>query len=1444
MSSYSLTGNPGRSVHCIRYSNTPESIAKVSIHYKVAPFMNAKRSPDQTPQPNSTDAAPTIEQQDPECELFPVVGIGASAGGLEAFSQLLSNLPRDTGMAFVLIQHLDPNQKSLLREILSRTTLMPVVEVLDGMAVEPNCVYVIVPNTKMVIQQGVLKLTPREKNRGMVMPVDAFLLSLAEERGSKAIAIVLSGGDSDGARGLEAVKGAGGITFAQCESSAKVSRMPNTAVATGQVDFILPPAEIAEELAKISRHPYVAEPSSPQTVASVPQGETALQAIFTLLRTATRVDFTLYKHTTLRRRIQRRMVLYKLENLADYVTYLRSHPAEVQALYDDVLINVTSFFRDPEAFETLKSKVFPVIAQEQGTRNLPLRIWVAGCSTGEEAYSIAICLLEFCEHHAIKPQIQIYATDISDLAIEKARTGFYKQSMVADVSPERLQRFFIQVEGGYQISKSVRELCVFARQNLCSDPPFSRIDLISCRNVLIYLGAALQKKILPVFHYGLKTTGFLMLGTSETTGEASDLFTLVDKKHKIYSRKLTSARLTLDLIGNKFAGETPNPEPRMNQNPGNDLDLQQEADRIVLERYSPVGIIINQDLEILHFRGQTSPYLEPAPGRATLNLIKMAKEGLKLELRTALHQAKKRGVLVRKEGLQIREGEQVREVNIDVIPFNVRGWEERYFLVLFVEAAIPQSIEMGVGETKTGRGKPTIYQQEIDRLNQELGTTKEFLRSIIEEQEATNQDLRAANEEILSSNEELQSSNEELETAKEEIQATNEELNTINDELHRRNFESMQVSSDLQNLISSTNMPILILGSDLCIRRFTPSGMSLLNLIPTDVGRPLRDINHTLNLSDLESQVLEVINTLRTKEQEVQDQEGHWYDLRIRPYRTIDHKIDGAVVMLVDIDALKRSMEQLEYSRNYAQAIVETVREPLIVLDKDLRVVTANQSFYRMFQVATAETEQRLIFELGHGEWNIPGLREMLEEILPQDTQLADFEVEQDFDQIGYKIMRLNARTMTQPENCKSILLAIEDITEQKRLEAELTQTLIQEQLARSQAEAANRAKDEFLSMVSHELRTPLSTILTWTQLLRMKEFDAARLDRALETIERSARAQTQLIEDLLDIARITSGKFCLNTQPLDLASMIGAAIEAIHVSAEAKQIQIRSRIEPLPEPIVGDLTRLQQVIWNLLTNAIKFTPAGGRVEVTLESQSAGAQITVSDTGCGISADFLPYVFDRFRQADSSQTRSSSGLGLGLTIVRHLVELHGGTVRVESPGVGQGATFTVRLPLRGNLNPGFPLCAGESDSPTPETEVSGEEMPSLVGVRVLVVDDEAQSRELFTTVLEHYGATVTAVASAREAIATLTTSPRDYDLLLSDISMPGEDGYSLMRQVRELSAAAGGGIPAIALTALVRDQDQTKAIAAGFQRHLAKPVAPLQLALAVATLVGDPERLG
>ena len=1221
------------------------------------------------------------KQQNNQNELFPVVGIGASAGGLEAFTQLLSHLPIDTGMAFVIIQHMLPTQESVLSEILARSTQMPVHEITDGMPVAPNKVYVIPSNVSMTIDRGVLKLKPRGRARGMFMSVDIFLVSLAAERGNQAIGVVLSGGDGDGAQGLKAIKAAGGITFAQCEGSAQVSSMPNTAVATGQVDFILTPEKIAQKIAEIGRHPYIAARPATESTTSEDaiESKDAMATIYSLLRAATGVDFTHYKQTTLKRRMQRRMLLYKLERMEDYAEYLQNTPTEVTALYHDIFIHVTSFFRDPESFEALSSKVFPEIVKGKSSKT-PIRIWVAGCSTGEEPYSIAICLLEFLADRGTDLPIQIYATDISENAIAHARRGFYTPAQVADISPQRLHRFFVQVEGGYQIAQPVRDLCVFAKQNLIGDPPFSRMDLISCRNVLIYLGPPLQKKVLPIFHYGLRPAGFLLLGTSETVGDFSELFALLDKKSKIYTKKLVSHWQSMDLTASNYPATPINFPPQQTESL-NEIEIEKQADSIVLNHYAPVGVVINTAREILQFRGQTNAYLEPCPGRASLNLLRMAKEGLRLELRTAIEQASQQQLPIAREGVQIRESEIVRQVTINVIPFPTGAVPKNYFLVLFRDEppipAMPAAVNNGRVNSDPLEGESL----EIARLKEELKTTKDHLQSIVLEHQAANQDLRAANEEILSNNEELQSTNEELETAKEEIQATNEELNTINDELQRRNVESTQVSNDLQNLLSTINIPILMVGGDLRIRQFTPAIEGIFNLISSDVGRCLSDITHKLIVPELEPMIVEVIRTLNLKVQEVQDREGRWYDLHIRPYRTIDHKIDGAVVMLVDINELKVSAQQLMEAKNYAETIVETVREPLLVLDLNLRAITANRSFYETFQVLPIHTEHHSIFDLGNRQWNIPQLRSLLKEILAGKTEFHDFEVEHDFEHIGHKIMQLNGRKMPPIGDTQMILLAIEDITEQKQLETERN-LRIQEQSARAAAEDANRIKDEFLSVLSHELRTPLNAMIGWAQLLRLKKFDQAKTEEALKTIERAAKAQNQLIDDILDVSRITTGQLRLNALEIELTPLVKNAMEVVRLAAEAKNLQMESRLTSLTLKVLGDPNRLQQVVWNLLSNAIKFTPAGGKIEIALDYIDGMAQIQVSDTGKGIHPNFLPYVFERFRQADSSYSRRDAGLGLGLSIVRHLVELHGGTVSAESSGEGQGATFTVRLPLR------------------------------------------------------------------------------------------------------------------------------------------------------------------
>jgi two-component system CheB/CheR fusion protein len=961
---------------------------------------------------------------------FPIVGIGASAGGLEAVTLLLRALPTKPGMAFVLVQHLDPTHESAMASLLSRITMMPVLEAKNNVSLEPDHVYIIPPNKLMEVARGRLKLSPRSNSKETYTPIDHFLKSLAEEEGGHAIGVILSGsGGSDGTQGLLAIKTAGGITLAQDEKTAKYPTMPAAAVAAGCVDFVLPPDKIARELARIAGHPYIAPEEEPPR--PMPAEEKAFEDILGTLRRQTTVDFTQYKHATLRRRVQRRMVLHKFESLKDYAGYVRSHPAEVRELFNDILIHVTGFFRDPTVFHTLRRKVLPRLLRNRPPED-PLRIWVPGCSTGEEVYSLAMAIIELLSDKKAHVAVQIFGTDINESALEKARAGFYPDGIQADVAAERLRRFFLKTEGGYRINKAVREMCIFARQNVVTDPPFSNLDLVSCRNVLIYLGSTLQRKVMPLFHYALKPTGYLLLGASETIGGSADLFALVEKQAKLYTKKATHSRPAIAFGHPPLEVAIPAPAAATG---AADLapsiaDIQKHADRIVLSQHSPAGVVINREYEVLQFRGRTGPFLEHAHGEANLSLLKMAREGLMIGLRAAVTRAMKQNVRVREESVSVKQNGGFQAVNLEVVPFQVPPGRERFYLVLF-ELTPPVAKKPGRARVLTERGRKAIESAELARMREDLASTRESLQAIIEEQEATNEELRSANEEIMSSNEELQSTNEELETAKEELQSTNEELATLNDELESRNTELEHVNNDLHNLLASVNIPIVMVGGDLRIRRFTAVAEKMLNVIPGDVGRPLTDINLKVVVPNLAQLVTEVIDSLQTRDLEAQDTDGHWWSLRVRPYKTTDNKIDGAVVALLDINVLKSSIEKVGEQRAFAEAIVNTVREPLVVLDHDLVVQNVNQSFYQSFQVKPEETLNRRIYELGNGQWDIPKLRILLEDILPQNSSFQDFTVEHVFPQIGKKKMVLNARRLTSEDGeTRLILLAIEDLTE------------------------------------------------------------------------------------------------------------------------------------------------------------------------------------------------------------------------------------------------------------------------------------------------------------------------------------------------------------------------------------------------------------------------------
>ncbi|HKF22825.1 MAG TPA: chemotaxis protein CheB [Candidatus Angelobacter sp.] len=855
-------------------------------------------------------AAPdTGQAKDPTPSVFPIVGVGASAGGLEALSEFLKAMTRKLDMAFVLVPHLDPTHESGMTDLLSKATKMRVLQVEHGMRVIPNQVYIIPPGREMTIHEGVLALATRRQMPAMV--VDIFFRSLAEDQHSNAVGVILSGTGSDGTLGLSAIKGEGGITFAQDSESAKYDGMPSSAIASGAVDVVLPPAGIAKELENIRQHPYIARGHDDKVDVLAVEGEYDLSHLFRILKQVSKIDFSDYKPATVRRRILRRMALRKISSLRKYIEYVSGHRDEAEALHQDILINVTSFFRNPEAFESLKQHVYPTLLKGRAP-NDTIRVWVPGCSTGEEAYSHAISLVEYLTDIRVDSSIQIFGTDLSDSAVQKARAGVYKESITADVSPARLRRFFNKVEGGFQISKSIRDLCVFARQNVFVDPPFSKMDVVSCRNLLIYLGPVLQRRVIPVFHYALRPAGFLMLGNTEgLLGAGAELFDMADKKNKIYSKKPVSSPVTFGFAMDRFElgkdeapiRETSEPETRKVP-----VDLQKEADRLLLAKYAPATVVVNDHLDILQTRGHTADYLELSPGKASLNLLRMARPGLLSELQKTLESARKGNAIVNRDRVQVERDGGLRLVNIEITPFKIGGSSEQNFLIVFSDTG-PNSHPAPARETAESPQSENMKDRQIEQLKQELAGTKEYLQSIIEEREATNEELQSANEEIQSGNEELQSTNEELQTSKEELESANEELNTVNEEMQHRNMQLSQLNNDLTNLLNSVNIPIVMLGPDLSVRRFTVQAEQLLGLSSVDVGRPIGNLRMKVDIDELEQRVLDVIRDIQPKQVEFKDAKGAHYTVRITPYRTSENKIEGVVLALLDVTHLKRASQ-------------------------------------------------------------------------------------------------------------------------------------------------------------------------------------------------------------------------------------------------------------------------------------------------------------------------------------------------------------------------------------------------------------------------------------------------------------------------------------------------------------------------------------------------------
>jgi two-component system CheB/CheR fusion protein len=954
----------------------------------------------------------------------PIAAVGASAGGLAPTVELIRELGAQPGIAIVVIHHLDPTHASGLVEILSRATPMPVAAATDDVRLEPNRVYVVPPNAGLLVSRGVLKVVPRVEQGGMHLPIDRFCESLALDQDGLAIGVVLSGSGFDGTAGLKAIKREGGITLAQ-DGSAAFGSMPETAITTGCVDFILPPAGIARELTRIGAHaPSFVARRSPETE------EPEYQLILAAMRRASGVDFARYKPSTIRRRIQRRLFLHGLTDLAAYAELLKRDSDELGKLCEEVLIHVTGFFREPEAFEALRTHVFPKLCENRPL-DAPIRVWIPGCSTGEEVYSISICLLEFLGETHKDPLVKIFGTDLSLAIIEKARAGRFPASIEKDVSPARLQRFFTKDEAGYQIRREVRDLCVFAKHDVTRDPPFSSMDLISCRNLMIYLGPELQDRVIALLHYALKEAGFLALGSSETV-RAFAGFSAVDGKNKIYARTSAAPRLAFDFAtpSRGFDSMQTSPpgahdRPAVSGSSG-PSDVSREADRLVLAEFAPPGVVVTGDIAIVQFRGQTGSFLEPAPGAASFDLFRMARQELRLPLRRAIDRARATHSPAREVGVELVVGEMRRTVALEVIPFAVRSTQERFFLVLFEDVTPKEAAK----EVLVAAPAPDAEPATEMALRQELASTRQYLESVIEQLEATNEELRAAHEEVVSSNEELRSTNEELQSAKEELQATNEELRTVNDELGERNVEATRLGDDLTNVLNSAEIPILIVGRDLSLRKFTPAAGNAFGLLATDLGHPLSAAHRLAAVAPgLVGLIPEVLERLRPAECTIQDATGRWHNLSVRPYVTLDGRIDGTVVVARDIDAEMRAAEALAAARKYAEDIVETVREGLVVLDRDLRVRSVNPAFQRTFGFAPEEVEGRRLDELERPALATPALRKTLEE-LAEGATVEGFNVEHRDAAGELRVFLLNARRI---EGTELLLVALEDVTEAER---------------------------------------------------------------------------------------------------------------------------------------------------------------------------------------------------------------------------------------------------------------------------------------------------------------------------------------------------------------------------------------------------------------------------
>jgi len=1206
---------------------------------------------------------------------YPVVAFGASAGGLQAIREVLGSLNPKTGMSFVLVTHLAPDQKSFLAEILERYTKISVSPIENEARPEPNHLYVLGPNQLARLHDGRFQVETPPENGRFPRTIDHFFYSLAADQKNHAIGVVLSGADGDGALGLKAIKGEGGIALVQSPETAMQSGMPRSSIALDHVDLVVPPAEIAFELQRLAQQFALPQMRLLDQGAIPADDEHSYQKIVQLLHSHSGLDLRLYKPETIRRRIARRMLLRRMDHLAQYLRFLQVRTDELRTLQEDVLINVTRFFRDPGFWESIRANIFPVLIQDRAPQR-PIRIWCAGCSTGEEAYSMAIAVLEFLSQNGLETPVQIFGTDASEESIEKARNAIYSETITGEVSPERLRRYFVKVDRGYQVTKRVRDTCIFARQNLASDPPFSHIDILSCRNVMIYFNPVLQRQVILTFHYALEPGGYMLLGMSEGLREYGDVFTSIDRKHKIYIK--TGAALPYSsepprrYAVSQVAGVPRYTLERSQNEVWSELELQRAADRMSLARFGPPGLIIDDQMRVIQSRGHTAPFLEITPGAVSWSLLRVLKEGLVNDVRGAVKRAIEENVPASSVARLMDEHTGEQQIQIDVLPITGTSSHPRCFLVLFQPLVESNSLKASAEPAR-----PQLTPDERDRLiaqlKQDLSSTRCHLQSLVEERDVRNQELVSANEEIQSANEELQSTNEELETTKEELQSANEELQTVNDELQQRNSVLTQTGNDLNNLLNSINIPLLMLDADLHIRQFTPPMQRLLSVRSTDIGRSISDIRLQLSIEDIEPILTEVLESLGTREMEVQDREGRWHLLRVRPYRTSDNKIEGLVVVLLDIDQLRRSQQYLMDARDFADSVVESVPMPIVVLSQDCTIRTHNTAFRQLTRMKAKELEGRSLPDVVDRLWGFDQMRQRLDELLksPAGTTL-EFEHESTTAQLQNLLVR--ARVLS-TDGHRVLLMMMEDITIRRSAElllSQQTKALVGEIAVAGRK--LNRTQDELRGLNAHlfslqeserqrvarELHDDISQRLSLLEML----LHEIRTDDATEESRTKIENAREQIQSINTDVRLISHRL----HPAILNDLgLSAALKALVTEFGERENMPASYVtQNLPESWPPEVaTELYRITQEALRNVVKHA-GKTHVKVVLTGENDRLQLKVMDFGIG---------FDQEAEAVSP--------GLGMISMQERARLVHGKLTVSSK-LGEGTTVTVDVPVIGH----------------------------------------------------------------------------------------------------------------------------------------------------------------